>query len=252
MSPRRLIPAYLMGLCGLVLVAAIVIIMVYTPIARGSQNLSLIAAPGTTTTPPETLCAQFFLVETRVPTGKRARQEPAYQNCVSARQSPLPPTDVSERFGGGTPGPTVLAVLTRRPAGAGTIVEDPGPRFGSSLMVTNEWYAQVGGKRIVVWAATERSDGAVELAHPWESMLIVEVTTLDGSQHYATEQGTYEIPVRSDDVRITDAVGQLLTVKAQNGATFYFDVPTRRFTSSSITPTPIATPMSTPTVPPYP
>ncbi len=235
---------FLVSIIVILLGVSAAVVVLTTPVVGGAQGSAVgIRAP---TIPPETACAEFFMVGTEIPLEKRMRQMPAYQSCVQARSSPPPPPEAASRFRRGTPEPTSFGDSPRRQAGAGTIVEEPGPRFGSTLWVDGMWYTEGGGKRITIYSVTRRGDGAMPLPPPWEAMLIIEVTSLDNATVYPNEQGLYPLPGRPGSVKIIDAIGQRLTLKEENGTIFHFDVPTRRLFSASGTPIPVQTPTRLP------
>lgn len=219
-----------------------------TPLAGGFPDLSQPKGVATPTLAPEAFCAQWFKIDPGLPPEKRALEEADYQECVKARQAgPASPTEIAEKFrrffAGRTPEPTRLDDTIHKKAGAGTIVEYRSPRVPSYYISENYWYAEIGGKLIVVSPVVRRADiDGAELPRPWQGEVWVSVTTPDESKEF--EGGIFPIPVKSGRIRIVDARGQRLAMQAENGMVFYFDVPTRQFVSS-LDPT-------TPTVKPYP
>ena len=59
--------------------------------------------------------------------------------------------------------------------------------------------------------------------------------------------GRYLTPTKHGAVRVVDAVGEVLELEAEDGTTFYFDVPSRKFLDAGGTP--IASAVETPEAP---
>jgi hypothetical protein len=103
------------------------------------------------------------------------------------------------------------------PAGDGMIVEvvGGGPA-ASQFSLENLWKRDVGDQHIRVYFGTEKYDGTQGLA-------VVET--------YAAGQGptwsVYRTPMLAGEIRVIGAVGERLTVQAEDGTIFDFDVPTR-------------------------
>jgi hypothetical protein len=70
--------------------------------------------------------------------------------------------------------------------------------------------------------------------------VLVEVA--DATTH-AVLQGPdlYKAPGQAESIEIIDAVGERLTLRADDGTLFYFDVPTRQWVNPAPTPTPVTT-----------
>ena len=66
------------------------------------------------------------------------------------------------------------------------------------------------------------------------------------------DSGRYLTPIQAGSVHITGAVGERLILQAQDGTTFYFDVPGRCYVSSLTETAPAATPRPTRTPTPQP
>lgn len=180
---------------------------------------------------PEAFCAQWFMLSDDLPPEKKKAEEERYKNCVDARKSPFPPVKAYQ-----TPmytvEPTRIANLPRRKAGDGTIVETSLAPFPSYLAFYNQWYIETNGKITRVFAGARRGDGAVPFDRPWKGLVFVEVTSSDKTQAYPAEGGFYETPEKPGYLRIIDARGQMLTLLAENGQVYTFDVSTRQYLKS--------------------
>jgi hypothetical protein len=130
------------------------------------------------------------------------------------------------------PQPTVEIPLTPWPtepirtAGAGAIYDDSFVQNPDNVIkVTNSWSENVGNQEIVVYAGAK-----FQYEDPQQGMLMV-VIYLKGTWDIASGPELYQSPSRAGKLRTIDAVGQRLTVRAENGTLFYFDVPTRAWVS---------------------
>jgi hypothetical protein len=206
--------------------------------------------------PPETLCALMHIVGTQVPPEVRARNDPAYYACVEARKSPVVPgvgADKIHKMGIPTLSPPKTVDVPRRPAGIGTIVEDSPSGYSSNYLLENEWREVIGDKLIRVFAGALQGNGIVFLPRPWQGLVIVEVRIPNTDAFVAGESGFFNTPSKVGSVKIVDAQGERLVLRAEDGTTFYFDVPARRFVSSLTEVVPTATPApATPQAPAYP
>lgn len=119
--------------------------------------------------------------------------------------------------------------------------------FSGHYLIENQWWETIGSQWIRVYAGAQRGDGANDLPKPWQGMVFVSVLGLDGTM--LPDGGSYKTPKKVGSVKIVDAQGQRLVLKAEDGTLFYFDVPTRQFVSGLAPAT--VTPVK-PTVPPYP
>ncbi len=149
--------------------------------------------------------------------------------------TPLPP----QPFIPTTPEPTVLSDVPRKAAGVGTIVEESQAPFpGSVYHFENQWYTEVGGKVIEVFAGAQRGDGAVDLPRPWQGLVIVVISTPDYSRFFPGEGCEALTPVKVGPVRIVNGKGWQLTLVAEDGTTFVFDVAACQFVSPTLSTTP--------------
>ncbi|MEW5719109.1 MAG: hypothetical protein AB1817_10810 [Chloroflexota bacterium] len=236
----------------------LVVVIMLSPIAVGSPSSSAVAeASVTPDLSPETLCGKAFpfLSDQRIPPEKRAFWEAEYQKCVQARRAaaaaPAQTPDFSKRpKPQGTMGLGPTAVLPRKPAGTGTIIDSDVSPLSSDYSIENSWYAETQGKLIQVFAGARREEGLPKPRNTWQGVLVIWVTTLSGA--VLPEGSTHNTPARVGSVKITDAQGQRLVLKVEDGSTFYFDVPARRFVSSLTEVVPTATPLGAPTGRAYP
>jgi hypothetical protein len=126
-----------------------------------------------------------------------------------------------------------------RPLGDGLLYEDgTNYRFASLITVSNQWSRQIGDRTLLVYAGrpatpNDRSQGAVL------------VVALDNTTH-EIESGPslYLTSLRAGGVRIVDIIGEQLTLSAENGVLFVFDLVTRQWISPTLTP--VTTPAGTP------
>ena len=66
------------------------------------------------------------------------------------------------------------------------------------------------------------------------------------TQSVGTSFGSYRTPRRVGPIRVTDAVGERLTLHADEGTLFYFDVPTRQWVTPGPSPVPSLPPSPAP------
>lgn len=231
----------------LVFGAIVTLVMKTTSPAGGSPDFSQPKVGSVTPTlAPEAFCAQWFRLDTGLPPEKLALEQADFQECVKARRAgPISQAEIDEKFrkffAGRTLEPTRSDDTPRRKAGIGTIVEYRSSRVPSHYISENFWYAEIGGKLIVVSPVARRADiDGTELPRPWQAEVWVRISTPDESKDF--EGGIFPIPVKSGRIKVVDARGQRLVMQAENGMVFYFDVPTRQFVTSLDSPTPIATP----------
>ena len=111
-----------------------------------------------------------------------------------------------------------------RSAGGGTLLE-----YGLTTdppipdPITNQWYepidvGELSKGQLRVFTGAEQGDAA-------QGLLIVATY---GPYQTPTLQ-RYQSPQRDGTIRIVNAVGERLTLRADNGAVFYFDVPSRQW-----------------------
>lgn len=206
-------------------VAAVLLIVLALPFfLQASGNKSAVSEISTPTLPPSLsdLAPEKQTLEIRM------------QQTQAAAVLTYPPPAKNPSAGAPTfIAPTRPPVSSQRQAGAGTIIEGgPSPFPALTFAIQNAWYEEVNGRRITVLAGARRGDGASEFPHPWQSVVIVSVQSLDGKTSFPAEGGVLEAGIKADELRILDARGERLVLLAQNGQTLYFDVPTRQYVSS--------------------
>jgi len=118
---------------------------------------------------------------------------------------------------------TPVNPIPSRVAGLGVIQENGQSTLPSLLgRFWNRWLAHVGGQTIYVYAGS--------MTDPSYHDQGIVVVVIEGENHrILSGPDTYEMPQRVGAVRITDGVGMLLTLTAENGSTFTFDVATRQW-----------------------
>ncbi len=110
-----------------------------------------------------------------------------------------------------------------RAAGSGFIIEDGLIGMSpSDFKGLNKWVATLADRRVIVFAGGEGSDG-----DRTQGVLIVMSETLAGDTMGRGE--SYTTPTKAGPVTITDAVGERLTLQADDGTRFTFDVATRQW-----------------------
>lgn len=159
------------------------------------------------------------------PPAKQTYEASVAQTRIAASNRPQPP-----------PGPTPIPItptpapIARQPSGSGFIVTDfVSPFPAMSHVITSLWYEENASQRIIVYAGALRDEPGVTTAAS-QGVVIVQVETLDHAP--LPGGGTFVTPSKVGAVTIVIARGERLTLQSINGATFYFDVPTRQFVSS--------------------
>jgi hypothetical protein len=99
--------------------------------------------------------------------------------------------------------------------------------------VTNAWIAQLGDEDIVVYGGSRRDESTEGL------VIVLQKNRRTGA---ATGPDTYDTPAKAGEVEIVDAVGERLTLQANDGTLFYFDVLTRQWVTPGPTPVPSSLP----------
>ncbi len=163
-------------------------------------------------------------------TEKQAMVADGYRRCVEAATKVLPP----EAFIMSAPvlakpmANAALDDIARRPAGAGVIVEfGAAPLPGQVYTILNSWYEKTPDKSVGVYAGGRRDDagaGSQEL----QGVIVIRTETTD-HKPIPAEGGEYLIPAEAGLVRIADAQGEQLTVVAEDGSAFFFDLVARQF-----------------------
>jgi hypothetical protein len=159
------------------------------------------------------------------PPVKQTYEASVEQTRITASNRPQPPPGASP-----IPRTPTPATIGRQPAGAGFIVDDFVPPFAAmSHVITSMWYQESATQRTVVYAGALRDNPGVS-PQATQSVVIVEVQTLDGKN--LPGGGTYLAPQKVGALKIVNAQGARLILQAETGATFYFDVAARQFVAS--------------------
>lgn len=145
-----------------------------------------------------------------------------------------------------TPDATAFAPMMYHatPAGAGYIVPVSAPFSGLSYHFENEWYEDTDNatRRTEVWVGSVSAPGGGDTQKGVVVVSVVVLTTQDNQAILKqVHLGEYLTPCQGGSVHIVGATGEVLTLQAASGHTFYFDVPARQFVpppNASPTPTP--------------
>ncbi len=137
-----------------------------------------------------------------------------------------------------TRSPEATRPVTPYPTGTaeGSYIQASGKMLG--LAVTNAWFGYVDGNPVSVWASAdpvEPERGCLEVLWSWPGR---------------SSDGRYLTPSRHGPVRIIAERQNRLTLSAEDGTLFYFDVPGLQFVDSlevivaTASPPPTRTPLS--------
>ncbi|MDZ7296201.1 MAG: hypothetical protein ONB14_12375 [candidate division KSB1 bacterium] len=123
--------------------------------------------------------------------------------------------------------PGIPLAIPSRSAGAGTIIENGQAPFSAmEYLFENRWEEKrADGTRVVVYAGVQGS--ALDPSRT-QGVAVVVVLGADGNP-IAGESGRYPTPTKAGPVRVTDAIDRVLTLTADNGTTFRFDVSSRAY-----------------------
>src|ERR1041384_7047374 len=218
----------LIGIATLVILGLTFLNLFNSPQAAGAPPAIRAGTSSAAPSAAEGLCASWFPARQQIPTDhpKRTSIEQDYQNCVTARQTPLPP--VHAKTLPSTVQSAGLGNVARRAVGDGTLIENGlSPLPAMAYVIVNSWYRELRNKRLLVYAGARRDDLGAS-SSPTQGVVIVMVETLEG-QPVPDEGGEYETPTAVGAVRIVDGSGMQLTLVAEDGTGFFFDVASRRF-----------------------
>ena len=114
--------------------------------------------------------------------------------------------------------------------------------------MTNGWMGQVNGDDVRIDAGGRNNKSGL-IQDDAQGVIVITTYSIDGDNawglNWSTE--TIDAPIPNTGVlTITAVTNNRLTLRAKNGAIFYFDVPTRRFVDS------LAAAVGVPTVTPLP
>jgi hypothetical protein len=223
-----------LGLSLLSFVIVVVVSLIYMQwvgqAAAAAEDVAAYAYPGPDVPPTDSgsICNKWYADRLGLPPGseKRAPEDKAYAECVAARHAPLPGPNAKPRFPLPQAQPTVLANNAQRVAGQGVIVDDSMPITAYDII--NSWHKETSDKRIMVFAGALRDDTSGGPASTVQGVVEIMVETAD--YHVLPDEGgMYPTPIRAGAVRIVDANGMQLTLVAQDGTGFFFDVASRKY-----------------------
>jgi len=164
------------------------------------------------------------------PPGKNADKQlndtyyKARETVIAQNPPPLPPLTPP------TPPVTPWGYATPHLAGVGTIDNGCGRPFYHNITRGNSWYEQGVGEDTMVCAG-------VTLPPPGVAAVLVVVYDANGPG-ILSGPDIYQVPAAVQEVRVIDAVGERLTLRADDGTLFYFDVPTRQWVPPAPSPVP--------------
>lgn len=123
--------------------------------------------------------------------------------------------------------PGTPSVPLRRPAGAGMIIEVgtvPGPSY---FIYYNRWLQHKANYEVVVYAGRL---GPMKDPSGQQGILFVHVAPMPADDTGdVLPPGSYPTPTQVGGVRIVNAIGEVLALRADNGQMLSFDVATRRY-----------------------
>ena len=154
----------------------------------------------------------------------------AYRHIADASsQGPIPAAkrdreskDASRRAGRRAPKPANTRA-PRPPASPtpgwqrGIIEDDESP--SSAFAIRNRWVGTIDGDDVAVFAGAAASDAT-------QGVVVVQRLSADGS---ASPPRGFDTPTKDGAVHVTAVRGSRVTVVAEDGATFTFDLSTMRF-----------------------
>ncbi len=138
------------------------------------------------------------------------------------------------------PAPTTLEGETpHQIAGAGIIWQETSPHFTKLMHTRNQWVERENqqGNSVLVCAESKfpRED-------PQQGIIGVLYLEHD-SGTFISGPDLYLTPLRAGAVQVIDAVGERLTLRAEDGTLFTFDIPTRQWVTPDPSPIPSLLPM---------
>jgi len=120
---------------------------------------------------------------------------------------------------------TPFSPIATRVAGVGKIVESGHVGDLSTVhgVFANQWRAEVAEQNIHAYAGIKSLTDGLDRG-------VVVIRVFDRNR-IVIEIASYETPQRRGVVKVVDAVDQRLTLRAEDGTLFYFDIPTRQWVS---------------------
>jgi hypothetical protein len=155
----------------------------------------------------------------------RIAEESQRQEAAAAAQT-VDPTAAKQKLDGLDAEATRLAAtptvtLPHVPAGDGYLVDGSMPQLSASVFLSNnDWVLETAaGQREVVWAGVSTQDRK-------QGELVV-ISESDTKGFHV--EGFYPTPGAHGPVRITVVTAKVLSLRADDGAEFTFDFPSRSF-----------------------
>jgi hypothetical protein len=177
----------------------------------------------------------------KLPPGKRAALDRENQLRNQALEHPLAGRKPGAGSTDGRLAPTTPQIgPEHREAGAGMLIHGAcGELFRNDNLDTNRWVEKLSDRSFLVCAGSDRND-------PSQGTLFITAWSLNGKGQLPGKQplpaGWFPTPSRLGTVTIVDAVGEVLTLKAKDGALFYFDVGASKYVDGPPRPAPAKTP----------
>lgn len=163
----------------------------------------------------------------------------AEQTHVAATLGAVKAADATQFFLDLTRSPEATLAVTPYPTGTqeGPYIRASGKMLG--LAVTNAWFGYVDGNPVSVWASADPLDperGYLEVLWSWPDR---------------SYDGRFSTPSRHGPVRIIAERHNRLTLSAEDGTLYYFDIPGLQFVDGldGIVPTALPPPSVTPWTP---
>ncbi len=162
----------------------------------------------------------------------RATAEAAGTATRSAQLTfvPIWPPGVPREYPTRPPSTPVVIAVPSQVAGSGIIYNADLVGVGVALdlpsqlgIFVNEWDAEINGQYVQVLAGTKSAPAESEQAKG------VVVVRISDSHYNILDLATYDPPLARGVVRVVDAIGERLTLQADDGTRFYFDVATRQW-----------------------
>lgn len=216
----------------ILLVGLVIVLLLTVLVPKGiqlGQASNLNSDSGNTSPNQETLCEQRYQFATDLPEEKRKPFEEEYDACIAALTI-TPDSNLSKAISTSESKAPIKEDRPRRVAGAGLII------YGIQAVVspevflqTNTWYEYKNERYLYVFGGSER----IPAGSPDSSQGAILIDILDQYRRHTTEGGIYETPTKNGPVTIVDAQGEQLTLVAQDGTIFFFNVASRTFVNPS-------------------
>ena len=183
---------------------------------------------------PEVLCDQWFSYRKGQPEDQRTMIEEDYKNCVNARKTPSP-VGVDKPMPSAPSSGEYSSQFIRRAAGIDTIIETNFSPLNSNYRIRNQWVADLDGTHITVYAGGRQSNSASGDALlnnlSWPGVVVATISDESGKT-LPEKGGVFWTPQNLGPVRIVNANGTILTLVANDGSSFSFDVADQKFLST--------------------